>query len=123
MTVAAATIVVCVVLYRGILLLSAPLWRYMPLPFFRPYDMVSARMMHSLARNSFLSLGASLSSLCMGVLAAVMVTNDACRQFLTRCAAEQHSICMRQCLDQHFHYTAAMCSCSLQRNQGPLMGW
>ncbi|BDA41091.1 hypothetical protein COCOBI_01-7460 [Coccomyxa sp. Obi] len=82
--VASATIVACVVLYRAILLQNAPLWRYMPLPFFRPYDMVSARMMHSLAHRSFLSLGASLSPFCLGVLAAVAATSERCRQSLVR---------------------------------------
>ncbi|CAL8466626.1 g6162 [Coccomyxa elongata] len=82
--VTSATIVACVVLYRAILLQSAPLWRYMPLPFFRPYDMVSAHMMHSLAHRSFLSLGASLSPLCLGMLAALAVTDETCRRILIR---------------------------------------
>lgn len=84
MAVASATIVACVVLYRAILLQRVPLWRYMPLPFFRPYDMVSARMMHSLAHRGFFSLGASLSPLCLGVLAAVAATAEKCRQVLNR---------------------------------------
>ena len=84
MAVASATIVACVLLYRAILLQRAPMWRYMPLPFFRPYDMVSARMMHSLAHRSFLSLGASLSPLCLGVLAALAATDEKCCQTLLR---------------------------------------
>ncbi len=82
--VASATVVACVMLYRRTLLTSAPLWRYMPLPFFRPYDMVSARMTHFLAHKSFLSLGASLSPLCLGVLAALAVMSDACRRLIIK---------------------------------------
>lgn len=90
LAVACATTAACVVLYRGTLLATAPLWRYMPLPVFRPFDMVSARMTHFLAKKSFLSLRASLSPLCLGILAALAVMSDNSRRFITRCAHIRH---------------------------------
>ena len=90
LAVACVTTAACAVLYRGTLLATAPLWRYMPLPFFRPYDMVSARMTHFLANKSFLSLRASLSPLCLGSLAALAVMSDSSRRFITRCAHIRH---------------------------------
>lgn len=131
-----ATIVACVVLYRAILLQSAPLWRYMPLPFFRPYDMVSARMMHSLAHRSFLSLGASLSPLCLGVLAALAVTNETCRQTLIRSARQPRPqmICMVKeaqskpgtsawlltVLHSHAEFSLPLSGWQCWRNTGPI---
>jgi hypothetical protein len=81
--VAAAAITFALV-HSTALLLRVPLWRQMPLPLFRPYDQVAARMADYLIRKGFLSLTACLGPLALGVAAALIVTSEAWHRFISR---------------------------------------
>jgi hypothetical protein len=73
-----------VLTYRTALLIASRLWERMPVAFFAPIPPDVHELMDLLARHSYLGLIARQAPLCMGVLAALAVSDVRARHLMAR---------------------------------------